>query len=73
MNCLPYLFTTIFPLKNIVYMKKLLLASLLTLFAGGLAMAGTTTVAQAHAGKGKPGMHKKHHHKHHHHGPKKHA
>ena len=54
-------------------MKKLLLASLLTLFAGGLAMAGTTTVAQAHAGKGKPGMHKKHHHKRHHHGPRKHA
>jgi len=51
-------------------MKKLLLASLLTLFAGGLAMAGTTTAAQAHQGKAP--MHKKHHHKHHRaHGQKK--
>jgi len=49
-------------------MKKLLVAGLLTLFMGGFAMAQ----GAAPAGKGKPGMHKKHHHRHHHHGPKKH-
>jgi hypothetical protein len=51
-------------------MKKLLVAALLILGLGGMAMASTESAVQAH----KPPMHKHHHHKHHHHhGPKKHV
>jgi hypothetical protein len=76
MNCLKYLFFRFLTHKIAYDMKRALIACLLMLSLGGFAMAQTTAAAQAPAGKGKPGMHKKmhkkHHHKHHHAATKKH-